>query len=320
MGEVYVKTVIDLALQQVGKECGKTNEYSKQLDSVEFYNFPKNGVADSCSIFVDDMVFRASDPQTAKYVRSVMYEPNKDNCGASCKYAAEYFKKNKAYITDPHAFQLGDKIFFKKKDGKLYHTGLIVGLGDKIETVEGNTNGGKVAKKSYSFNDEKIDGAGRPRYTGYEPKQEGPKEDPEPTPVPTPAPVAPASLTDDEVTAIAKDVREGKYGNDPERKARLIELYGEDGRNRIQARVNELIAAEKKPSSPAKKTTTYIVKTNTGLPLRLRVRPNTNCQVLALMDVGSEVEVSEILPSGWAKATYNGINGYCSASRLVKED
>lgn len=310
MGEVYIKAVIDLALQQVGKECGKTNEYSKQLDSVEFYNFPKNGVADSCSIFVDDMVFRCSDPQDAAYVRSVMYEPDNDNCGASCKYAAGYFKKHKAYITKPKDFQLGDKIFFKKKDGKLYHTGIIVELGDKITTVEGNTNGGKVAKKTYSFNDEKIDGAGRPRYTAFEAPTEEPKDDPQP--VPAPEPVTPPDLPSKSIDELAREVIAGKWGNGSERKMRLNNA-GYDYAA-VQKRVNEMLSPSQKPSTSTK----YVVRTNSGLPLRLRKQPNTHCDVLASMDVGTELEVTSIV-NGWARTTYNGKTGYCDASFLKRE-
>lgn len=177
--------VVNMALAQVGNVCGKTSEYAKELDSVKFYNYPKNGAANSCSIFVDDMVYRCCDPKTADYARSVVYEPNKDNCGASCTYSASYFKSHKAWIAKSKDFQTGDKIFFKKKDGKLYHTGIIVELGDKITTVEGNTNGGKVAKKTYSFSDSKIAGAGRPAYSVV---VSAPSPAPAPTPAPAPAP------------------------------------------------------------------------------------------------------------------------------------
>lgn len=311
MGTVNAKAVVDMALSQVGKSCGKTNEYSKELDSVKFYNYPKNGAADSCSIFVDDMVFRCADPKDASYVRSVMYEPDKDNCGASCKFAVEYFKKNKAYITDPHAFQLGDKIFFKKKDGKLYHTGLIVGLGDKIETVEGNTNGGKVAKKSYSFNDEKIDGAGRPRYTSIE----APKEEPKPEePIPEPTPDLKS------IDEVAKEVIQGKWGNGEARKKNL-EMAGYDYKE-VQNRVNEMLKGSSSSSSGSK-SNVYVVSTKSGLPLRLRSKPNTNSTRLESIKNGSEIKVSDIVKgesisgnTNWAQTTWNGKTGYCSMAHL----
>jgi hypothetical protein len=74
----------------------------------------------------------------------------------------------------------------------LYHTGIIVDWNeDGLDVVEGNTNGGMVALKHYSYNDPKIAGVGRPRYDGWEElKANAPvKEDkPEPAPAPVPEP------------------------------------------------------------------------------------------------------------------------------------
>ena len=225
--------VVNTALAQVGKVCGKSSEYAKELDSVKFYNYPKNGAANSCSIFVDDMVYRCCDPKTADYARSVVYEPNKDNCGASCTYSASYFKAHKAWISKSKDFQLGDKIFFQKSNGNLYHTGVIVALGDKITTVEGNTDGGKVTKKTYSFNDSKIAGAGRPAYTAAVS-----------APAPAPASSQPANnsgYTDQEIK-VAKDVIKGKYGNGMTRRNNL-QKAGYDY-NRIQGLVNKILRGE----------------------------------------------------------------------------
>lgn len=224
--------VVNMALAQVGKKCGKSSEYAKELDAVKFYNYPKNGAANSCSIFVDDMIYRCCDPKTADYARSVVYEPNKDNCGASCTYSANYFKKHNAYIKNSKDFKLGDKIFFKKSNGNLYHTGVIVALGDKITTIEGNTDGGKVSKKTYSFNDSKIDGAGRPAYTAE---------------VQAPKPSAPSSSSSGytaEEIKVAKDVIRGKYGNGQTRKNNL-QKAGYDYA-RIQGLVNKILRGEVK--------------------------------------------------------------------------
>lgn len=225
--------VINTALAQVGKVCGKSSEYAKELDSVKFYNYPKNGSANSCSIFVDDMIYRSCDPKTADYARSVVYEPNKDNCGASCTYSASYFKAHKAWISKSKDFQLGDKIFFQKSNGNLYHTGVIVALGDKITTVEGNTDGGKVAKKTYSFNDSKIAGAGRPAYSAAVS-----------APAPAPAPAKPSSGYTDEEIKVAKDVIKGKYGNGMARRNNLMQAGYDYAR--IQGLVNKILKGEVK--------------------------------------------------------------------------
>ena len=215
--------VVNMANAQIGKKCGKSSEYAKELDAIKFYNYPKNGAANSCSIFVDDMIYRCCDPKTADYARSVVYEPNKDNCGASCTYSANYFKKHGAYIKNSRDFKIGDKIFFRKSNGNLYHTGVIVALGDKITTVEGNTDGGMVAKKTYSFSDSKIAGAGRPAYTvAVE------------APAPAPAPSNNSGYSDQEIK-VARDVIKGKYGNGQTRRNNLAKA-GYDY-NRIQGLV-----------------------------------------------------------------------------------
>ena len=225
--------VINTALAQVGKVCGKSSEYAKELDSVKFYNYPKNGSANSCSIFVDDMIYRCCDPKTADYARSVVYEPGKDNCGASCTYSASYFKAHKAWISKSKDFKPGDKIFFQKSNGNLYHTGVIVALGDKITTVEGNTDGGKVAKKTYSFNDSKIAGAGRPAYSAAVS-----------APAPAPAPAKPSSGYTDQEIKVAKDVIKGKYGNGMARRNNLLQAGYDYAR--IQGLVNKILKGEVK--------------------------------------------------------------------------
>ena len=272
MAEIYAKEVCEMALKQVGKSCGKTNEYSKELDAVKFYNYPKNGVADSCSIFVDDMVYRCTSPQTANNARAALYEPNKDNCGAGCKQSAQYFKDHKAWIDKAANFKAGDKIFFKRSNGALYHTGLVVSTGATITTVEGNTNGGKVAKKSYKATDSKIAGAGRPKYTGYErPKVEDPKPvtEPEPQPEPvTPEPVIhePVKPTKT-INELAKEVINGKWGNGKER-ANKLTAAGYNYKE-VQDRVNQLLGI--KPISGGLKMTV------TGITHWLNVRVEPLC-------------------------------------------
>lgn len=207
MYKLYQKQVCDLAKSQVGKSCGKTNEYSKELDFVNFYNTKKNGVADSCSIFCDDMIYRCVDPKSADNARNALYEPNTGNAGAGCKQAAEYFKANNAWYSKPSDAHCGDKIFFKDGSGKLYHVGLVVDWDSKgIYTVEGNTNGGKVAQKFYKYSDPKIAGFGRPRYSGWEPEPE-PEPVPDPVPEPSPDPVYTYTL-------VHRALHEGQSGND----------------------------------------------------------------------------------------------------------
>lgn len=201
MGNIWARPACEYALNQVGKECGKTNEYSRILDSCHYFNTEKNGYADSCSIFVNACVLLGgcTDPTadedldcakwTALYA---MCEPQDgSNAAAGCTQAASYFK-NAGQWSDDNP-ERGDQVFYQKSNGQIYHTGILVNWdwdNDILEVVEGNTNGGMVALKTYSFKDigGKIAGFGRPRYDGWEPaKAEKPKEDPKPEPKPAPS-------------------------------------------------------------------------------------------------------------------------------------
>lgn len=73
--------------------------------------------------------------------------------------------------------------------------------------------------------------------------------------------------------------------------------------------------APTKPVEPVKNL--YKVKTFTGKSLKLRVKANTNCEVIATMKQGTIIEVISI-KNGWAKVIYKGKTGYCTANRIVK--
>lgn len=198
--EVYAKDCIKWWKDQVGKDCGKTNEYSAFMDSYKFYNYPKNGAANSCAIFYDTAIMKTMTPEpNANAGRAILCEPNVDNCGAGCTQKVQYYKQAGRWY--PHKVkgcpaQSGDEIFFQKSNGVIYHTGAVVDWDSKgLYVVEGNTNGGKVAQKFYAYSDSKIAGFGRPKWTGWErPKEEKPSDE-KPTPAPekptepsTPAP------------------------------------------------------------------------------------------------------------------------------------
>ena len=239
MGSCYAKPTVDYALDQVGNECGKTNKYSAILDSVKYFNTPKNGYADSCSIFVNACVLLGGcvdpsaddDIEAAKWTALyMMYEPQDgSNAAAGCTQAAGYFKSHDAWYTNPKDFERGDQIFFWKSNKAIYHTGIIVDWDENgIYTVEGNTNGGMVAKKFYSYDDERIAGVGRPRYDGWEISGNEGKE---------------KEKTWDEIfTDIARDCVQGKYGNYPDRKHKVNALGYGNIYSEVQKRVNMIMA------------------------------------------------------------------------------
>ncbi len=221
MGSCYAKKACEIALGEVGYQGdGKWCKYSADLDSVGYFNYPKNGAADWCSIFVNWVVWKAcidpsadEDPDGAKWTAYyMMCEPDSpsSNCAAGCGYAADYFMQKDCWSSDSSGAERGDQIFFVNSSGVYYHTGIVVAWGyfdelgaEGFKVVEGNTNGASVAVKYYKYDDYRIAGFGHVRYDGWElssgkeepPVKEDPKPqptpepDPEPTPEPTPEPI-----------------------------------------------------------------------------------------------------------------------------------
>lgn len=168
--------VVSIALSQVGYKEGANNwnKYAQDLDAIGFYNGKKQNVA-WCDVFVDWCVYEASGKDKDRAL-AALYEPKKDNCGAGCKYSAQYFRKNNAWS---ETAVIGSQIFFGKK-GAESHTGLVVAIGaSTITTVEGNKDNA-VKKCSYSKNDSKITGYGLIKYDSQ--PQPQPQPDPQPTP------------------------------------------------------------------------------------------------------------------------------------------
>jgi hypothetical protein len=131
---------------------------------------------------------------------------------------------NDAWTDNP---ERGDQVFFVKSNGVYYHTGLVVDWDENgIYTVEGNTNGGKVAKKFYNYDDPKIAGYGRPRYDGWDIEAK---------------PDKPAKTFTEIVDDLAHDCIEGKFGNYPLRKQRINALGYGNIYSTVQKRVNELL-------------------------------------------------------------------------------
>lgn len=219
MGNCWKQKAKDWLWQQVGNVCGKSSEYAKQMDSVDYYNFHKDGVANSCALFCDCSVLNSctdpsfdEDPEGAKWTAlSAMYEPQTPgtNEGAGCVQKVGYFKNAGAWFDNPKDFCELDEIFFAHYDYikpsnpyGVYHTGMIVDWGyieelgkDGFTVIEGNTTyegeSGRVAYKYYAYDDSRILGAGRPNWDGWEPENndDDDKPTPEPTPSPTPEPV-----------------------------------------------------------------------------------------------------------------------------------
>lgn len=314
MAKIWSKPTIDWYKEQVGYSSGssKSSKYSKELDSVSFYNSRKNGYANWCGIFYDAGIYEnAEDAPSISDVRALVYEPNNDNCGAGCAQKIDYYKRAGAWY--PHKSkgcpaQTGDEIFFGSSEYKsssnplgAYHTGAVVDWDSKgLYTVEGNTNGrGDVSQRFYSYGDSRILGFGRPNWTGSEPpKEEKPEPAPEPTPAPAPEPdpePVPEKPVENKksIDELAKEVINGNWGNGKERADRLA-AAGYDYQA-VQNRVNEILGISKPSGSTENK---YKVCVNTSL--RVRAGAGTDHKILRLLSNGTTVTVYET-SNGWGR-------------------
>lgn len=298
MGSCWKQKAKDYLWAQVGEVCGKSSAYAKEMDAVNYYNYPKNGAANSCALFCDNSLLHActgpsydEDPDGAKWTAlAAMYEPQAPgaNAGAGCVQKVGYFRAAGAYYTDPQDFCELDEIFFASPDyisaenpEGLYHTGMIVSWGyieelgaDGFTTIEGNTTyegeAGRVAYKYYAYDDPRIHGAGRPNWDGWEPQtapenptQEKPKPEPTEPTEPTPEP-------------------QGVY-------------YVRIAYNQEKDSAGEVLAA-----------------------LRLRSSPEHDATILALIPNGEKVTVDKKTGDGWAHINYGRVVGWANMAYLFK--
>lgn len=180
-----IRKVINIALAEAGylEKASKSNlddktanagsanitKYARDLAGVSYFNGNKQGVA-WCATFVCWCFWKAYGKAAAL---KLLCQPTntKNNAGAGCKHARNYFKAKGRLFDTP---QVGDQIFFYSSDrSEISHTGLVYNVDNsRVYTVEGNTssasgvvaNGGAVAKKSYALSYNRIAGYGRPDY------------------------------------------------------------------------------------------------------------------------------------------------------------
>lgn len=167
--------VIDLAISQLGYHekasnsqldspsanagSANWNKFARDLDKLpNFYNGPKNIGPDGawCDIFVDWCFVTAYGREAAQFL---LCQPN-GSAGAGCQFSAQYFDQHgQFHASGP---QTGDQIFFGSSWANVWHTGLVVEVGNgTVTTVEGNS-ADRVARRVYSQGDGSIFGYGRP--------------------------------------------------------------------------------------------------------------------------------------------------------------
>lgn len=124
----------------------------------KFYNTRKQG-AEWCDMTVDYAMCKAFSPQKAL---KVLYQPM-ESAGAGCKYSANFYRANGAWISRSGTPKPGDQIFFGPY-GSETHTGIVERVdGAKVHTIEGNTSNA-LMRRSYDRSYSNISGYGRPNY------------------------------------------------------------------------------------------------------------------------------------------------------------
>lgn len=175
-----VEKVIQIAESEVGylEKRNNSNLYDKTANAGSA-NYTKYGKemhdiyqkvmdypAAWCDAFVDWCFYKAYGVANAKGLLGGNFDDYTPNSAGLYKNKGAYIKRGKGLP------RRGDQIFFTNGT-RIYHTGLVYAVdSSKVYTIEGNTsggskvvaNGGGVFKKSYSLNNSKIDGYGRPKY------------------------------------------------------------------------------------------------------------------------------------------------------------
>lgn len=325
--------VIEVATKEVGyKETGTNRtKYAQELDSIKYYNYPKNGIA-WCAVFTDHCIYVASGKNKTRTLQA-SYQPTKDNCGAGALESANYFKSKKQFFTTP---RVGDKVFFYVS-GKIGHVGLVAEVSSsKIVTIEGN-KGNCVKKCTYKLSDKSIAGFGRVKYDKVEDVKpvETVNDKTEPiTPVTVGTTYTVKTNTGDTLRIRQNANTSSKQlGTIPNKKSFTSDLVVK-GQNIngcdkwVKATYNGVtgyVSGKYLTPTPVitelkeepVKGATYKVVTNSGVGLRIRNKPNTSGVQIGLIPNGTKVTVFST-SNGWCYLEYKGVKGYSSSTYLKK--
>lgn len=308
MGSAYAKNVVDTAINEIGYQ-GETysSKYSKTLDSVNWYNGRKDGACTWCAIFVDYCIYVNKGNLSDEEARQIVCEPSNHaaNTGAGCTQHAQMYKDKGRWYTHTAKgcpAQVGDQVFFKKSNGAIYHTGIVVDWDNNgIYTVEGSTGGAKVLKRFYAYSDTKLAGYGRPDWYKYEDSKPDPTPEPQPEPTPEPTPTPAPSDTYRVCVNTSLNVRLGPGTSYPVVGAlsngTIVTVYEtSNGWGRISTdsrwvSMNYLTAV-------SNSGTPYTVSVNSVL--NVRKGPGTNYPIVDQLKNDTKVYVSET-SNGWGK-------------------
>ena len=242
--EIKYQDVVKTALENVGYQgTTYTSKFTEFLDSINWYCGKKQGATTWCCILNDYCVAVNKGNLSYEQARQIVCEPSNAsiNYGAGVKEKVQYYKNAGRWFTDPSKATTGDEIFLyvtSKGETKIGHVGRIVDWDNKyIYTVEGSTTyDGKphsVGKKSYSYNNSRIAGFGRPDWYKYQISE-------------TPVTTTPATIDDSLYIDLARKCIEGYYGNGLDRKRKLNSLGYGNIYDKVQNYVNMILRGQLK--------------------------------------------------------------------------
>lgn len=238
MNEIKYRDVVNTALGEVGYQGeSKNSKYTQFLDSINWYNYKKANACTWCAIFYDYCIAVNKGNLSYEQARQIVCEPadHSSNAGAGCTQKADYYKSKGRWISKVKDATTGDQVFFKKSNGQIYHTGILVDWNDSgIYTVEGSTDGGKVSKRFYSYSDSKLAGFGRPDWYKYQVEETKPS---------TPTTASPS---DDLYISLARKCIRGDYGNGLDRKRKINALGYGNIYDKVQSYVNMILRGQLK--------------------------------------------------------------------------
>jgi len=307
-----VQKLIGYALSQVGyQETPKgsnKNKFSEFIDKnfPDFYNGKKNGYAAWCDIFVDACFLECfGEDETLR----LLCQPKK-SCGAGCKFSYNYFKSAKRSSDKP---EIGDQIFFYVGND-INHTGIVYKVDDKkVYTVEGNS-GDEVKKHSYSLENKKIAGYGRPDW----------KENDQDVTVQKPIDEKPEIIKPNN-SDVYYSVKKGDtlYGIAKRFGTTVQELQSINkiaNPKLIYPYQKILLPSGCKDSGESKeepKKNTFIGKVNTiKYPLNVRSGAGSSYKIIKTLPKGSAVELYSDTINGWYKLADG--SGFVAGNYIVK--
>lgn len=149
----YMEKASNKNLDDKTANAGKGNYTKYARDLVNLIGSPYSQGAAWCDMFVDWCFIQTFGKDNAKKMLG--------GWSAYTPTSANFYKNARRFFKSP---SIGDQIFFKNSE-RINHTGIVVNVSDTtVYTIEGNSSN-MVQTRSYSKNDTKIAGYGKPDWS-----------------------------------------------------------------------------------------------------------------------------------------------------------